>query len=82
MTYANPDTLKAVLRYHLVAKRIFTKDVAAGTVTTLEGSSLMLKATSQLPTVNGLTVIKGARATNGIVLVVGTVLLPPDLKLA
>ena len=72
--------LRHYLRYHLVPKRISTKDVATGIVTTMEGSPLTLKASSGLPTVNDLTVIKGARATNGTVLVVGTVLLPPDLK--
>ena len=76
----DPELLKAVLRYHLVPKRISTQDVATGTVTTMEGSPLTLKASSGLPTINDLTVIKGARATNGTVLVVGTVLLPPDLK--
>jgi len=72
--------LKSVLQYHVVAKRISTKDIKAGSVTTVEGSILTLKATSQLPTVNGLTITRAARGTNGTILVIESVLLPPDVK--
>lgn len=77
----NPDVLKSLLQYHIVPARITTKDVAAGSVATMEGSTLALQATTRLPTVNGLTVTKGARATNGTILVIESVLLPVDLKL-
>ena len=77
----NPDVLKSLLQYHMVPERITTKDVAAGSVKTMEGSTLALQATNRLPTVNGLTVTKGARATNGTILVIESVLLPVDLKL-
>jgi uncharacterized surface protein with fasciclin (FAS1) repeats len=77
----NPDVLKSLLQYHMVPARITTKDVAAGSVKTMEGSTLALQATSRLPTVNGLAVTKGARATNGTILVIESVLLPVDLKL-
>ena len=73
--------LKDVLRYHIVPKPISTKDVTAGTVATLEGSTLTLKAGGKLPTVNGLVIVKAARATNGSILVVDTVLIPPDRTL-
>ena len=79
---ADPLLLKSVLQYHVVAKRISTKDIKAGSVTTVEGSILTLKATSQLPTVNGLTISRAARATNGTILVIESVLLPPDVKVA
>ena len=74
--------LKSVLQYHVVAKRISTKDIKAGSVTTVEGSILTLKATAQLPTVNGLTVTRAARGTNGTILVIESVLVPPDVKVA
>ena len=74
--------LKSVLQYHVVPKRISTKDIKAGSVTTVEGSTVSLKATGQLPTVNGLTISRAARATNGTILVIESVLLPPDVKLA
>jgi uncharacterized surface protein with fasciclin (FAS1) repeats len=77
----NPDVLKSLLQYHIVPARITTNDVAAGSVKTMEGSTLALQPTSRLPTVNGLTVTRGARATNGTILVIESVLLPVDLKL-
>lgn len=77
----NVDLLKDVLKYHIVLKRISTKDVTAGKVTTLEGSVVTLKAGGRFPTVNGFTVSKGGRATNGSILVIDTVLVPPDKTL-
>lgn len=77
----NVDLLKDVLKYHIVLKRISTKDVTAGKVTTLEGSVLALKAGGRFPTVNGLTISKGGRATNGSIFVIDTVLVPPDKTL-
>ena len=76
----NPRLWRDVLRYGVVPKRITTADITRGQITTLEGSVLNLKATGgKFPTVNGVAIIKGARGTNGIVLVVDTVLIPPDL---
>ena len=77
----DPALLKDVLRYHIVAKPISTKDVAAGTVTTLEGSTLTLKPAGKLPTINGLVIVKAVRATNGSVLAIDSVLIPPDRTL-
>ena len=77
----NVDLLKDVLKYHIVLKRISTKDVTAGKITTLEGSVLTLKAGGRFPTVNGLTISKGGRATNGSIFVIDTVLVPPDKTL-
>lgn len=77
----NPEVLKSLLQYHIVERRITTKDVDAGGVVTMEGSTLALQPGSKLPSVNGLAVTRGARATNGTILVVESVLLPVDLKL-
>ena len=76
-----PEVLKQIVQYHVVPERITTTDVKNGAVTTLEGSTLALAEGSRLPTVNGLTVTRGARATNGTILVIESVLLPVDLKL-
>jgi uncharacterized surface protein with fasciclin (FAS1) repeats len=77
----DPDVLKALLLYHLVNGRVTTKDLAAGFVTTVEGTTLALQPTDQLPNVNGLRVTRAGRATNGTILVIESVLLPVDLKL-
>jgi uncharacterized surface protein with fasciclin (FAS1) repeats len=77
----NPGLLRDILRYHIVPRRIGTKDLEAGKVTTLEGTTIALKGTTKLPTVNGFTVSRAARATNGTILVIDAVLVPPDRKL-
>ena len=77
----NPEALKALLNYHLVNGRVTSKDLTAGFVTTAEGSTMALAATKKLPSVNGQTVTKAGRATNGTILVIESVLLPVDLKL-
>jgi uncharacterized surface protein with fasciclin (FAS1) repeats len=77
----NRDLLRDILRYHVIARRIGTKDLAAGKVATLEGTTIALKGTANLPTVNGFTVSRAARATNGTILVIDAVLVPPDRKL-
>ena len=76
-----PTVLKAVLQYHLVFKRLSTTDVKSGSVSSVEGSALSLVAAGKLPTVNGHSLTKGAKATNGTIFVIDTVLIPPDIKL-
>jgi uncharacterized surface protein with fasciclin (FAS1) repeats len=77
----SPTVLKQLLNYHLVNGRVGSNDLAAGFVTSVEGTTIALQATSQLPTLNGLIIRKAGRATNGTILVVDSVLLPVDLKL-
>lgn len=77
-----PDVLAALLRFHIIIKRLTKQDIAAGFVTTMEGSTLTLQAGPTFPIVNGAKLVKGARATNGTILVIDSVLLPVDLKLS
>ena len=77
----SPEVLKQLLQYHLIDGRVTTKDLAAGFIATVEGSQVTLGATSSLPTVNGLTIDRAGRATNGTILIVDSVLIPIDIKL-
>ena len=77
----SPEVLKQLLQYHLVDGRVTSKDLSAGFVATAEGSQVALRATSQLPTLNGLIIIKAGRATNGTILIIDSVLIPVDIKL-
>lgn len=77
----NQTAMKQILDYHLINSFLSTTDVAKGTVDSAEGMPLTLQATPGLPIVNGQKVIKGARATNGLVLVVDTPLIPVDFEL-
>jgi uncharacterized surface protein with fasciclin (FAS1) repeats len=77
----SPTVLKQLLGYHLIDGRVSSADLKAGFVASTEGSLIALQATSQLPSINGLTVTRAGRGTNGTILVIESVLLPIDLKL-
>ncbi len=77
----SPESLTALLNYHLINARVTTQDVTAGFVTSVEGSTIALQATTKLPTINGLSVTKAGRATNGTILVIESVLIPVDFKM-
>jgi len=77
----NQTAMKQILDYHLINSFLSTTDVANGTINSAEGQPLTLQPTKGLPIVNGQKVIKGARAINGLVLVVDTPLIPVDFEL-
>lgn len=77
----NPEALKQLLQYHLIDDRVTSQDLTAGFVATAEGSHIALAATPKLPTLNGLTITKAGRATNGTILIIDSVLIPVDIKL-
>ena len=77
----SPEALTALLNYHLINARVTKQDVTAGFVTSVEGSTIALQATTKLPTINGLSVAKAGRATNGTILVIESVLIPVDFKM-
>ena len=77
----SPEVLTQLLSYHFVNGRVTQQDLDAGEVTTAEGTPIALQATAQFPTLNGQTVVRAGRATNGTILLIDTVLLPVDLKL-
>jgi uncharacterized surface protein with fasciclin (FAS1) repeats len=79
---ANKAELQKVLKYHVIAGAVMAADVKSGSVGTAEGSSLKLVAAQGAVTVNGAKVIKADnKASNGVVHVIDTVLIPPTLKL-
>ena len=77
----SPEVLSQLLNYHLVDGPITKADLDSGFVQTDEGTTITLHATDQFPTLNGQTVIRVGRATNGAILLIDSVLLPIDLKL-
>ena len=69
--------LKAILTYHVVSGAVMAKDVKTGMVPTVNGQSLDVKADSMGVTVNGAKVVTAdVKASNGVIHVVDTVLLP------
>jgi uncharacterized surface protein with fasciclin (FAS1) repeats len=68
--------LQAVLTYHVVAGKVLAKDVKPGQAQTVQGSAITL-ATAGGVTVNGAKVISAdVMASNGVIHVIDTVLLP------
>lgn len=68
--------LTAVLTYHVVPGKVMAKDVKAGKVKTVQGSELTVATTGGV-TVNNAKVIKtDIGATNGVIHVIDTVVLP------
>ena len=69
--------LTAVLTYHVVPGRVLAKDVKAGPVKTVQGSSLTVKTDGGKVTVDNATVTQtDIVASNGVIHVIDSVLLP------
>jgi len=81
---ADPAKLKSVLLYHVVAARITRKDVKGmggkGTPATLNGATINVTTIGGSVYVNEARVIKAdVPSSNGVIHVIDTVLLPPDM---
>jgi len=75
--------LKSILTYHVVSGHVASKDVKSGDVKTLEGSSIVAAVHGTNITLNGAKVVKAdVAASNGIIHVIDTVLMPKLDKLA
>ena len=69
--------LKAILTYHVVSGAVMAKDVKTGMVPTVNGQSLNVKADAVGVMVNNAKVTTAdVKASNGVIHVIDTVLLP------
>jgi len=74
--------LKAVLSYHVVAGYVTAKDVKAGDVMTVQGSTLTAAVSPSGVQVNGAHVAQAdIAATNGIIHVIDAVIMPKNWQL-
>ena len=77
----NKAKLAKILAYHVVPGKVMAAEVKTMEADTAEGSKLNVKLTDGKVTVNDANVIKtDIAATNGVIHVIDTVLMPPDLK--
>jgi uncharacterized surface protein with fasciclin (FAS1) repeats len=81
---ANPDQLKAILLYHVLAGKVLSTaaiDVAKSgtpTVVTVNGASITLSLKDGSLYINDAKVVKAdVLASNGVIHVIDTVLIPP-----
>ncbi|MFY9723597.1 MAG: fasciclin domain-containing protein [Azonexus sp.] len=79
---ADKKKLTAVLTYHVVAGKVMAKDVKAGPVKTVEGASAMIK-TDGGPQIDNARIVKtDVAASNGVIHVIDTVIMPPAPKMS
>lgn len=79
----NQEILTQILTYHVLAGEVPSSAVETGAVETVAGEDVEIVADESGVTVGGATVVMpDVEASNGIIHVVDTVLLPPSLDLA
>lgn len=80
----DPQKLAAILKYHVIAGKVMAADVIAAKEvkpTTLQGAALDIKVMGSMVHVNNATVTKAdVPASNGVIHVIDTVVLPPAGK--
>jgi uncharacterized surface protein with fasciclin (FAS1) repeats len=77
MLAANPDKLKAVLTYHVVAAKAMAADVKTGPVKTVNGQEAKLTAKGGKVMIDKANVVKADIVTdNGVIHVIDSVILP------
>jgi uncharacterized surface protein with fasciclin (FAS1) repeats len=72
--------LKVVLNYHLVTGHMPARGLKAGDVKTFEGSTLQVKVSAASVAVNTARVLADVVASNGIIHIIDSVLLPKNLQ--
>lgn len=73
----NPDKLAAILKYHVVAGNVLAKDVVKlSEAKTLQGQSVKIDTFSGVKVDNARVVKTNVMATNGVIHVIDTVILP------
>jgi len=74
---ADKDALTRVLTYHVVPGRVVAAEVKSGSVKTVQGQPLNIRASGGSVRVNDANVIKtDVMASNGVIHVIDTVVLP------
>lgn len=74
----DPEKLKAVLTYHVVPGKVMAADVKNGNAKTVNGANLALSKAGDFVTVeDGMVQKADVAATNGVVHVIDSVLIPP-----
>lgn len=78
----NKAALVKVLTYHVVPSAVYAKDIQSGSVLvkTVDGGSIKVTKTNKAVVIDNSKVVKAdVKASNGVIHVIDTVLLPPDL---
>ena len=75
----NKEKLVAILKYHVVAGRVYSSDaLAAGRATTLQGDAIRISVSGSTAMVNDAKLVAtDIDASNGVIHVIDSVILPP-----
>ncbi len=78
----NKAALQQVLKNHVLSGTVLSKDIKSGNVTTLAGGEVAIKINGKKVTVGKASILRAdVQASNGVVHIIDTVLVPTDLKL-
>ena len=77
----NKEKLKAILTYHVVAGKVTAAQVTKlKSAKTVQGSDVKIAVTGGIVTVNGAKIVKAdVMASNGVIHVIDTVIMPPQV---
>ena len=77
----NKDVLVKILTYHVVSGKVMAADVTAGDVPSVEGSTIKVTVDGGTVKLNdsATVVATDVEASNGVIHVIDTVILPPDV---
>jgi uncharacterized surface protein with fasciclin (FAS1) repeats len=79
----NATRLAAIINYHVIPGYFDVKDLYAGEVETLQGTSLTMLGSGAQTSVNGVRIVQADLvATNGVVHAIDDILLPKKWRLA
>ena len=75
---ADPAKLKAILTYHVIPGKVMAAEIKNGNVKTVNGANIAVSKAGEFVTVEDALVQKAdIAATNGVVHIVDSVLMPP-----
>jgi uncharacterized surface protein with fasciclin (FAS1) repeats len=77
----NKEKLQGILKYHVVSGKVMAADIAEGStdVATLQGANVAVAKNAEGVTVGGAKVTGAdVAATNGVIHVIDTVIMPPE----
>lgn len=78
----NKDVLVKILTYHVVAAKVMAADVAAGDVTSLEGSTFAVTTDGGVKVNDANVTATDIPASNGVIHVIDAVIVPPSVDLS
>lgn len=78
----NKEVLTKILTYHVVSAKVMAADVAAGDVTTLEGSSFTIATEGGVKVNDSNVTATDVEASNGVIHVIDAVLVPSSVDVS